>query len=170
MAGALRPRDVAAPCRRQTTFRSEQHSYTRCGNIFSLGNVSRRPDHSGRMSANGLGCVKTHTSAKCGKYNSPSNRRAVCVQYDLALIICNAFEIFYARSERGRFYTAKTHKRHSGSGYSITSSARASSIGETSSPSALAVLRLMISNFVGCTTEQVRRISALQNLLHIRAR
>src|ERR1700730_14032028 len=59
-----------------------------------------------------LGCVKTHTSAKCGKYNSPSNRRAVCVQYDLALIICNAFEIFYARSERGRFYTAKTSKRH----------------------------------------------------------
>jgi hypothetical protein len=64
------------------------------------------------LTAVDLGCVKTHTSAKCGKYNSPSNCRAVCVQYDLALIICNAFEIFYARSERGRFYTAKTHSRH----------------------------------------------------------
>src|SRR5215470_16137676 len=37
--------------------------------------------------------------------------------------------------------------------HSITSSARASSIGGTSSPSALAVLRLTISsNFVGCCT------------------
>ena len=37
--------------------------------------------------------------------------------------------------------------------YSITSSARASSVGGTVSPSALAVLRLMIiSNLVGCWT------------------
>jgi hypothetical protein len=37
--------------------------------------------------------------------------------------------------------------------YSITSSARASSVGGTSSPSACAVIKLMISsNFVGCST------------------
>src|SRR5580693_3655000 len=70
-----------------------------------------------------LGCVKTHTSAKCGKYNSPSNRRAVCVQYDLALIICNAFEIFYARSERGRFYTAKTRSGHRAANFAVTHNA-----------------------------------------------
>src|SRR5947209_14500373 len=40
-----------------------------------------------------------------------------------------------------------------GESYSITSSARASSVGGTSRPSALAVLRLMTSsNFVGCST------------------
>ena len=33
---------------------------------------------------NDPGCVKTHTSAKCGKYNSPTRYRAVYVQYDLA--------------------------------------------------------------------------------------
>jgi hypothetical protein len=37
--------------------------------------------------------------------------------------------------------------------YSITSSARASSVGGTSRPSVLAVVRLMIrSNLVGCST------------------
>jgi hypothetical protein len=39
--------------------------------------------------------------------------------------------------------------------YSITSSARASSVGGTSSPSVLAVLRLITSsNLVGCSTER----------------
>jgi putative ABC transport system substrate-binding protein len=32
------------------------------------------------MSAHGIGCVKTHTSAKCTKYNSPIRHRAVCAQ------------------------------------------------------------------------------------------
>ena len=46
------------------------------------------------------------------------------------------------------------NKRHGRlHGYSITSSARASSVGGTSRPSVLAVLRLITSsNFVGCST------------------
>jgi hypothetical protein len=46
------------------------------------------------------GCVKTHTSAKCRKYNSPVWDRAVLAQYDLTLMMRNFFEIFYARNER----------------------------------------------------------------------
>jgi hypothetical protein len=49
--------------------------------------------------------------------------------------------------------------------YSITSSARASSMGGTSSPSALAVLRLMTrSNLVGCTTGKLWGFSPLRIL------
>src|SRR6266508_1810562 len=40
------------------------------------------------------GCVKTHTSAKCGKYNSPTRYRAVCAQHDLALMMRNFSEMF----------------------------------------------------------------------------
>ena len=48
--------------------------------------------------------------------------------------------------------------------HSITSSARASSVGGTSRPSALAVLRLMTnSNLVGCMDRQVGRLGALEN-------
>ena len=48
--------------------------------------------------------------------------------------------------------------------HSITSSARASSVGGTLMPSALAVFRLMTSsNLVGCTHRQVRRLLALEN-------
>ena len=36
-----------------------------------------------RFSAYDPGCVKTHTSAKCKKYNSPTPYRAVGAQYDL---------------------------------------------------------------------------------------
>src|SRR5262245_48085507 len=47
--------------------------------------------------------------------------------------------------------------------HSITSSARASSVGGTSIPSALAVLRLMIrSNLVGCTTGRSLGLSPLR--------
>ena len=56
-----------------------------------------------------------------------------------------------ARRERPRGH--RTADESASSHYSITSSARASSVGGTSRPSAFAVLRLMISsNFVGCTT------------------
>ena len=51
------------------------------------------------------------------------------------------------RSEKCQQETHAPHKRHS---YSITSSARASSVGGTMRPSILAVLRLMTSsNLVG---------------------
>jgi hypothetical protein len=52
------------------------------------------------MSAYDPGCVKTHTSPKCRKYNSQVRNRAACVQHDLALIMRNLFEMFYARRER----------------------------------------------------------------------
>ncbi len=39
------------------------------------------------------GCVKTHTSAKCGKYNSPTRYRAVYAQHDLALMMRNFSEM-----------------------------------------------------------------------------
>src|SRR3954451_4540667 len=46
--------------------------------------------------------------------------------------------------------------------HSITSSARASSVGGTSRPRALAVLRLMASsNFVGCWTGRAAGLAAL---------
>jgi hypothetical protein len=49
--------------------------------------------------------------------------------------------------------------------YSITSSARASTAGGTSSPSALAALRLNTSlNLVGRCTVQLRRLRVFQNL------
>jgi hypothetical protein len=50
--------------------------------------------------ANDLACVKTHTFAKCRKYNSQVRDRAARVQHDLALTMRNLFETFYARRER----------------------------------------------------------------------
>jgi hypothetical protein len=51
------------------------------------------------MSASGPGCVKTHTSAKCGKYNSPTRYRAICAQHDLALMMRN-FSNMFLRARR----------------------------------------------------------------------
>src|SRR5712675_2083765 len=51
------------------------------------------------MSAQGPGCVKTHTSAKCGKYNSPTRYRAICAQHDLALMMRN-FSNMFLRARR----------------------------------------------------------------------
>src|SRR4051812_25414927 len=45
------------------------------------------------------GCVKTHTSAKCGKYNSPTRYRAICAQHDLALMMRN-FSNMFLRARR----------------------------------------------------------------------
>src|SRR5713226_154921 len=54
--------------------------------------------------------------------------------------------------------------------YSITSSARASSDGSTSRPSALAVVRLMTSsNLVGCMTGQIRGLLAFEDTTDIDA-
>src|SRR5215475_7092947 len=63
--------------------------------------------------------------------------------------------------------TAPQQQRH----YSITSSARASSVGGTSRPSALAVLRLITSSYlVGLLDRDVCRLPTLQNLDHKRGR
>src|SRR6266511_5532804 len=100
------------------------------------------------------GCVKTHTSAKCGKYNSPTRYRAVCAQHDLALMMRNFSEMFL-RPRRALEFShgqdpepTSADRRHS-----ITSSARASTCGGISRPSALAVLRLStVSYLVGACT------------------
>src|SRR5262249_37800765 len=58
-----------------------------------------------------------------------------------------------ARRERPRSCLASDERDELAAVHSITSSARASSVGGTSRPSALAVVRLMTrSNLVGCTT------------------
>ena len=55
--------------------------------------------------------------------------------------------------------------------HSITSSARASSDGGTSRPSALAVLRLITSsNFVGCLHRQIGRLLAFEDAVDIAGR
>ena len=59
-----------------------------------------------------LAWVKTHTSAKCKKYNSPARRCAARPQHDLTLTTRNSSEIFYARGRRLSFHTAKTQGGH----------------------------------------------------------
>src|SRR6516225_8774822 len=58
------------------------------------------------------GCVKTHTSAKYRKYNSPGRHHASRVQYDLTLRYAIPSRSFHARSKGWSFYTAKTLFRH----------------------------------------------------------
>ena len=60
----------------------------------------------GVTSGIGPGCVKTHTTAKCGKYNSQTRHRAISAQHDLAFMMGNFFETFYARGGRRSFRTA----------------------------------------------------------------
>jgi hypothetical protein len=60
-----------------------------------------------------LGCVKTHTSSKCRKYDSLSQYRSVSAQYDSALMIGNCAGIFYALGDCRSFRTAKSHSGHS---------------------------------------------------------
>jgi hypothetical protein len=60
------------------------------------------------ISLNDPGCVKTHASPKCIKYNSPTLHRSVCAQYDLTSRRGIPSRFFYARGERWSFYTAKT--------------------------------------------------------------
>jgi hypothetical protein len=54
------------------------------------------------------GCVKTHTSAKCRKHNSPARHRTSRVQYDLTLTDAIARRYFYVWRDRWSFRTAKT--------------------------------------------------------------
>jgi hypothetical protein len=58
------------------------------------------------------GCVKTHTSAKCRKHNSPARHRTSRVQYDLTLRDAIARRYFYVWRDRWSFRTAKTQSRH----------------------------------------------------------
>src|SRR5262249_24940835 len=64
----------------------------------------------------------------------------------------NALALLRSRRERPRRRAAEERDERAAP-HSITLSVRASSVGETSRPSALAVIRLMTrSNLVGCST------------------
>ena len=71
--------------------RSGHPRETRIGRMSALGANRTRWD--GGIDENDPGCVKTHTSSKCEKYNSPARDRAVCPQHDLTLMIRNFSEI-----------------------------------------------------------------------------
>src|SRR5258707_4094414 len=60
------------------------------------------------MSVSGRACVKTHTSAKCRKHNSPARHRTSLVQYDLTPTDAIAQRYFYVWRDRWSFRTAKT--------------------------------------------------------------
>src|SRR5215813_12366611 len=61
------------------------------------------------LSAFEPGCVKTHTSAKCRKNNSPTRYRAESAQDDLAPLCAISPRCFYVRGARWSFHTAKVH-------------------------------------------------------------
>jgi hypothetical protein len=57
-------------------------------------------------------CVKTHTIAKCRKYNSPTRYRTSCAQHDSTPWCAISSRCFYVRGGRGSFRTAKTRLGH----------------------------------------------------------
>src|SRR5215216_6742314 len=63
------------------------------GNVSTL-DESGPNAHDAFWAVHDPGCVKTHTSTKCGKYNSPTRYRAVCAQQDLALRMRSFSEMF----------------------------------------------------------------------------
>src|SRR5215475_3624002 len=58
-----------------------------------------------RMADSDRPCVKTHTSAKCRKHNSPARHRTSRVQYDLTLRDAIARRYFYVWRDRWSFRT-----------------------------------------------------------------
>jgi putative tryptophan/tyrosine transport system substrate-binding protein len=97
-------------------------------------------------SAAGPGCVKTHFSVKCEKYNSPVRIKPLCAQHGLTLMMRNSSEIFYARGGHLGFHTAWGPITDIGRLHSNSSSARTSRDSGTSIPSALAACRLTKSS------------------------
>src|SRR5262249_56374854 len=57
-------------------------------------------------------CVKTHTSAKCRKNNSPTRHRTPRAQYDLTLRYGIDPKCFYMSGECWSFHTTKTLTGH----------------------------------------------------------
>src|SRR6266550_3323661 len=78
------------------------------GGIADMPQMSRAP----RCDAIDPGCVKTHTSVKCRKHNSPARHRSSRVQYDLTLRDAIARRYFYVWRNPWSFRTTKTHRRH----------------------------------------------------------
>jgi hypothetical protein len=99
---------------RTTALRVEQrilHPYQgRSGNKNPLrpaGLSSMETDRAARPAALSRPCVKTHTSAKCRKHNSPARHRTSRVQHDLTLRDAITRRYFYVRRDRWSFRTAK---------------------------------------------------------------
>src|ERR1019366_4136045 len=59
------------------------------------------------LSANDLGCVKTHTSEKCRKYNSPTWHPTVCPQHYQFSYRAISQKYFYARGGRATLSSKK---------------------------------------------------------------
>src|SRR6266403_5530696 len=57
-------------------------------------------------------CVKTHTIAKCRKYNSPTRYRTSCAQHDSTPWCAISSRCFYVCGGRWSFRTAKTQSGH----------------------------------------------------------
>src|SRR5262245_25370199 len=73
---------------------------------------TRTVDRSNQSDVNDPACVKTHTSAKCRKHNSPARHRTSRVQYDLTLRDAIARRYFFVWRDRWSFRTAKTQTGH----------------------------------------------------------
>ena len=61
--------------------------------FWSLSGGKRTSPGQAKIDANDPGCVKTHTLAKCRKYNSPTRLRAARGQYDLTPAMRNLAEV-----------------------------------------------------------------------------
>src|SRR6516165_1915341 len=55
------------------------------------------------MSVTGLACVKTHTIAKCRKYNSPTRYRTSCAEHDSTPWCAISLRCFYVRGRALEF-------------------------------------------------------------------
>src|SRR5262245_15182132 len=95
----------------------DERDHVNSGRLAEIAHVRfwREADIQGRRAstalvANDPGCVKTHTSAKCRKHNSPARHRTWRVQYDLTLRDAIARRYFYAWRDRWSFRTAKTQR------------------------------------------------------------
>jgi hypothetical protein len=72
-----------------------------------------RPRLSLRLSAFDPGCVKTVTSKKCRKYNSPTRLRAVGAQYDLTPLMRNFADVLLRVDRALEFLHGQDPKRTS---------------------------------------------------------
>src|SRR5262245_57306358 len=73
---------------------------------------ANRTRRDGGNDVNDPACVKTHTSAKCKKYNSPTRYLTSCTQHDSTPCCAISSRCFYVRGGRWSFRTAKTQLRH----------------------------------------------------------
>src|SRR5262249_27471005 len=108
----------------------------------------------------GYGRLAACTAPSCAAGRSPDGSRPISAVSPIATELCAPQRT--ARSATTRLM----HRANTSLVYSITSSARASSVGGTSMPSAFAVLRLMMrSNLVGGLHRQICRLLALERTI-----